>query len=77
METPSPRPTDARSRRSVRGLEWLVIALLAVVELAAAGTRENTGDPGSDAVEVFETADSPDPLGSADLPGSIGTDDGP
>ena len=47
-------PTAMRSRRRMRGLEWFVIALLAVVELAVAGTRDGVSD--NDPIEVGESS---------------------
>lgn len=43
-----------RERRRVRGLEWIVLGLLAVVELAAAGTLNGADarDSGESSVEV-------------------------
>lgn len=38
----------------MRGLEWFVIALLAVVELAVAGTRDGVSD--NDPIEVGESS---------------------
>lgn len=54
MKTPTENPRRAGGRRALR-LEWLVIALLAVVELAVVGTVDSAdAGEGGDLVEAAD-----------------------
>lgn len=60
MNTPIPPQTTPHRRRAPR-LEWLVIAMLAVVELAVIGTVDtpDTGDGGDPAEAADVVAEAP------------------